>query len=194
MRDTPFGYFLQGAGHDNLEGSTFCGGGGQILRTSLSLAAVTGKPVQLENIRANREKPGLMRQHLACAKSVAEICRGELEGAELNSRALTLKPGRIHGGDYRFVIGSAGNTLLLAQAVLPVLLFADRPSRVVLEGGTYTTQAPVFDFFERAISLPAQNGLGGGGHHGTRRFLSCRRRQSHIVRKARPGLEAAFAR
>ncbi|NLZ63772.1 MAG: RNA 3'-terminal phosphate cyclase [Lentisphaerae bacterium] len=141
-----------------IDGS-FGEGGGQILRTSLSLAAVTGKPVQLENIRANREKPGLMRQHLACAKSVAEICRGELEGAELNSRALTLKPGRIHGGDYRFVIGSAGNTLLLAQAVLPVLLFADRPSRVVLEGGTYTTQAPVFDFFER-VYLPCLRKMG----------------------------------
>jgi len=115
--------------------------------------------MHIKNIRANRKKPGLMRQHLACAKAVAEICRGELEGAELNSQALTLKPGRIHGGDYRFVIGSAGNTLLLAQAVLPVLLFADSPSRVVLQGGTYTMQAPVFDFFER-VYLPCLHKMG----------------------------------
>ncbi|NMA19784.1 MAG: RNA 3'-terminal phosphate cyclase [Lentisphaerae bacterium] len=142
----------------SIDGS-FGEGGGQILRTSLSLAAITGKPMHIKNIRANRKKPGLMRQHLACAKAVAEICRGELEGAELNSQALTLKPGRIHGGDYRFVIGSAGNTLLLAQAVLPVLLFADSPSRVVLQGGTYTMQAPVFDFFER-VYLPCLHKMG----------------------------------
>ena len=141
-----------------IDGS-FGEGGGQILRTSLSLAAITGMDVWFERIRANRPKPGLMRQHLACAKAVAEICGGDLEGAELNSQAMTLKPGRIRGGDYRFVIGSAGNTLLLAQTVLPVLLMADVPSRVVLEGGTYTTKAPVFDFFER-VYLPCLAKMG----------------------------------
>ncbi len=141
-----------------IDGS-FGEGGGQILRTSLSLAAITGTDVHFENIRASRPKPGLMRQHLACAKAVAEICGGELEGGELNSQQLTLKPGKIYGGDYRFVIGSAGNTLLLAQTVIPVLLFADKPSTVVLEGGTYTTKAPVYDFFER-VYLPCLRKMG----------------------------------
>ena len=141
-----------------IDGS-FGEGGGQILRTSLSLAAITGTDVHFENIRACRPKPGLMRQHLACAKAVAEICGGELEGGELNSQQLTLKPGKIYGGDYRFVIGSAGNTLLLAQTVIPVLLFADKPSTVVLEGGTYTTKAPVYDFFER-VYLPCLRKMG----------------------------------
>ncbi|NMA42467.1 MAG: RNA 3'-terminal phosphate cyclase [Oligosphaeraceae bacterium] len=141
-----------------IDGS-FGEGGGQILRTSLSLSAITGQPLHIENIRANRKKPGLMRQHLACVKAVAEICHGELDGAELNSQALTLKPGMIQGGDYRFIIGSAGSTLLLAQAILPVLLFADRPSRVVLEGGTHTMQAPIFDFFER-VYLPCLHKMG----------------------------------
>ena len=141
-----------------IDGS-FGEGGGQILRTSLSLAAITGTAVRFERIRANREKPGLMRQHLACAKAVAEICSGELEGAELNAQELTFRPGRIRGGDYRFVIGSAGNTLLLAQTVLPVLLMADEPSTVVLEGGTYTTHAPVYDFFER-VYLPCLAKMG----------------------------------
>ncbi len=141
-----------------IDGS-FGEGGGQILRTSLSLAAITGTDVHFEHIRAGRPKPGLMRQHLTCANAVAEICGGELEGAELNSQEVTLRPGKIYGGDYRFVIGSAGNTLLLAQTIIPVLLFADKPSNVVLEGGTYTTKAPVYDFFER-VYLPCLRKMG----------------------------------
>lgn len=135
-------------------------GGGQILRTSLSLSAITGTDLHIEHIRANRPKPGLMRQHLACAKAVAEICGGELEGAELNSQELILRPGKIHGGSYRFIIGSAGSTILLSQAVLPVLLFADGPSEVILEGGTYnTTDSPCYDFFER-VFLPCLTTMG----------------------------------
>ena len=134
-------------------------GGGQILRTSLSLAAITGTPVRLERIRARRPKPGLMRQHLTCAEAVAAICGGTLDGGVLRSQELTLKPGRIRGGDYRFAIGSAGSTILLAQTILPVLLFADAPSRVVLEGGTHVDKAPVFEFFDR-VFLPCLRQMG----------------------------------
>ncbi|MBQ7650615.1 MAG: RNA 3'-terminal phosphate cyclase [Victivallales bacterium] len=141
-----------------IDGS-FGEGGGQILRTSLSLAAITGTEVRLENLRANRPKPGLMRQHLACAKAVAEICGGELDGAELRSQTITLKPGMIRGGEYNFAIGSAGSTILLAQTVLPVLLFADAPSTVVIEGGTYNDKAPAYDFFEEAY-LPCLRKMG----------------------------------
>ena len=134
-------------------------GGGQILRTALSLAAITGTPVRFERIRARRPKPGLMRQHLACVKAVAELCGGELSGAELNSQELELKPGAIRGGSYRFVIGSAGSTILLAQTLLPVMLFADSPSVVTLEGGTHADHAPVFEFFAQ-VFLPCLRKLG----------------------------------
>ncbi len=141
-----------------IDGS-FGEGGGQILRTSLSLAAITGTEVRLDNLRANRPKPGLMRQHLACAKAVAEICGGELEGAELKSSRLVFRPNKIRGGEYHFAIGSAGSTILLAQTVLPVLLFADAPSTVAIEGGTYNEKAPAFDFFEEAY-LPCLRKMG----------------------------------
>jgi RNA 3'-terminal phosphate cyclase (ATP) len=39
-------------------------GGGQILRSALGLSMVTGKAFRIEKIRANREKPRLLRQHL----------------------------------------------------------------------------------------------------------------------------------
>ena len=137
-----------------------CGeGGGQILRTSLSLAAITGRPVHFTKIRAKRRKPGLMRQHRICALAAAEITGGTLTGAELNSQEMTFVPGSIRGGEYHFQTGSAGSTMLIAQTVVPILLHAEKPSRVVLEGGTHVPGAPVFEFFDR-VFLPCLRRMG----------------------------------
>ena len=134
-------------------------GGGQILRTSLSLAALNGETVRFSQIRANRRKPGLMRQHLACARAVAEITGGALSGAELNSQNMIFEPGKIRAGSYCFVVGSAGSAILIAQTVLPCLLHADGASRVRIEGGTHAANAPIYDFFER-VCLPCLRRMG----------------------------------
>ena len=60
-------------------------GGGQVLRTSLGLALVTGQPVRLEQIRAGRPRPGLMRQHLTAARAAAEVGGGRLQGDAIGS-------------------------------------------------------------------------------------------------------------
>jgi len=126
-------------------------GGGQILRSALSCAALLGKPMRITNIRLKREKPGLKRQHLTGARAVAEICNGTLAGAELNSTELTLEPGKIRGGEFHFSIGTAGSVALVAQTVLPLLLMADTPSTVIIEGGTHVEAAPTFEFFEEVF-------------------------------------------
>ena len=41
-------------------------GGGQIIRSALTLSMLTGTPIEITNIRAGRAKSGLMRQHLMC--------------------------------------------------------------------------------------------------------------------------------
>ena len=103
-----------------------CGeGGGQILRSSLSLSALTGREMRVTNIRAKRRKPGLMRQHLTCVKAVAEISGGSTCGAEISSQELVFSPGKLRAGDYRFAVGSAGSAVLIAQTVLPLLLHAE---------------------------------------------------------------------
>lgn len=126
-------------------------GGGQILRTSLSLSAVTGKAFAIRNIRARRSKPGLMRQHLTAVRAAAEICGAAVEGAEVGSQVLVFEPGKIKPGDYVFRIGSAGSTSLVLQTVLPPLAFARANSIVVIEGGTHNTGAPPFDFLDRCF-------------------------------------------
>jgi len=126
-------------------------GGGQILRTALSLAMLQGRPLRLRNIRAGRKKPGLMRQHLACVRAAAAISSAVVDGAEIGSTALEFRPCGLRGGDYEFKIGSAGSTLLVLQTVLPALLRTARTSHVVLEGGTHNMMAPSADFMARAF-------------------------------------------
>ena len=126
-------------------------GGGQILRSSLSLAVCTGQPFRIADIRANRDKPGLLRQHLTAVKAAAEICDGALVGAEIGSRELTFEPGRLKGGNYSFAIGTAGSSTLVLQTVLPPLLTAAEPSVVRITGGTHNRGSPPFDFLQRAF-------------------------------------------
>lgn len=134
-------------------------GGGQILRTALSLSICTGTPFRIVNIRAKRKTPGLMRQHLTAVQAAAEICGATLEGERAGSQTLSFTPGPVRGGDYRFSIGTAGSCTLVFQTVLPALLRADAPSRVELHGGTHNPLAPPFHFLERAF-LPVLRRMG----------------------------------
>ncbi|GMU82680.1 MAG: RNA 3'-terminal phosphate cyclase [Planctomycetota bacterium] len=134
-------------------------GGGQILRSSLALSMLTGKPFRAENIRAGRAKPGLMRQHLTAVLAATRVSSAAVEGAEIGSKTLTFQPNQPHGGDYVFQIGTAGSTTLVLQTILLPLLLADRSSRVVLEGGTHNPHAPPFDFLAAAY-LPLINRMG----------------------------------
>lgn len=126
-------------------------GGGQMLRTSLSLSLITGQPFQMENIRAGRKKPGLLRQHLAAVLAAARVGQAEIDGAHLGSQSLSFKPKTVKPGDYRFVIGTAGSGTLVFQTVLPALMLASEPSTLVIEGGTHNTSAPPFDFLDRTF-------------------------------------------
>ena len=141
-----------------IDGS-FGEGGGQILRTSLALSLVSGKPCRIENIRAKRRKPGLLRQHLTAVLAAAEIGQAEVDGATLGSGTVTFAPGEVRPGTYRFDVGTAGSATLVFQTVLPALVLARGPSQLTLAGGTHNPWAPPFDFLEKAF-LPIINRTG----------------------------------
>ena len=141
-----------------IDGS-FGEGGGQILRSSLALSAITGEPVRIENVRANRSKPGLLRQHLTALNAVTEICGGHASGAELGSSEITLRPGTVRPGNYLFSVGSAGSANLVLQTVLPVLLHLGQPSKITVQGGTHNPSSPPFDFLTECF-FPALRKIG----------------------------------
>jgi RNA 3'-terminal phosphate cyclase (ATP) len=128
-------------------------GGGQILRSTLSLAAITGRPVRIENLRAGRKKPGLAAQHLTSVRAAAMLCDAEVEGAELGSQTLQfipLKPAR--AGDYFLDVaqaregGSAGAVMLVLQTLLLPLVLAEGVSTVTLRGATHVDMSPSYDY------------------------------------------------
>jgi RNA 3'-terminal phosphate cyclase (ATP) len=126
-------------------------GGGQILRTSLALSLVTGKPFRIVNIRAGRKKPGLLRQHLTAVQAATQVGDAVSDGAEMGSCELVFRPQAVRAGAYRFAVGTAGSTTLVLQTVLPALMLADGESSVTLEGGTHNPFAPPFDFLARTF-------------------------------------------
>jgi RNA 3'-terminal phosphate cyclase (ATP) len=127
-------------------------GGGQILRTALALSMCTGQPFRIEQIRAKRSKPGLMRQHLMCVNAARQISGAEVSGAAIGSQTLEFAPREVKAGAYRFAIDGAGSTTLVLQTVLPPLLLARAPSTITLIGGTHNPMAPPFQFIERAFA------------------------------------------
>jgi RNA 3'-terminal phosphate cyclase (ATP) len=126
-------------------------GGGQILRTSLALSLVTGQPFRMERIRAKRQKPGLLRQHLTAVEAAKAVGCAEVAGAEMNSQTLEFQPGQVTPGNYRFAVGTAGSATLVLQTFLPALLLASDKSTLTLEGGTHNPLAPPFDFLARSF-------------------------------------------
>ncbi len=134
-------------------------GGGQLVRSSLALALVSGRSVVIENIRARRSKPGLRRQHLTAVRAAVAVGRAACEGAELGSARLEFHPGGVDSGDFHWDVGSAGSTTLVVQTVLPALMLASGPSQLTLEGGTHNPLAPPYEFLGRCY-LPLVERMG----------------------------------
>jgi RNA 3'-terminal phosphate cyclase (ATP) len=124
-------------------------GGGQILRTALSLSAVTGRGFTMTKVRARRARPGLRPQHLAAVHAMTLVTGARVGGAFEGSPDLRFEPGPIRPGEYRFEIATAGAATLVAQTVVVPLATADAPSRIEVTGGTHVPQSPSFDYFAR---------------------------------------------
>ena len=134
-------------------------GGGQILRTSLTLSLCLGQPFRIVHIRARRKNPGLQPQHLVAVKAAAAIGRADVHGAGLGAQEIVFEPHQLTPGDYRFDIGTAGSTSLVLQTLLPALLTAPAPSRLTLLGGTHNPLAPPYEYLDY-VYLPLLRRMG----------------------------------
>jgi RNA 3'-terminal phosphate cyclase (ATP) len=134
-------------------------GGGQMLRYACALSLLTGQAFTIQNIRGGREKPGLMRQHVTAIEAACVIGNAECSGLTVGSSSITFRPGTVTPGSYHFAVGTAGSTALVFQTVMVPLMLADKPSRLVIEGGTHALAAPPFEFIERTL-LPVINRMG----------------------------------
>lgn len=126
-------------------------GGGQILRVSLALSALTGIPVHLRNIRVKRNPPGLRAQHRTAVEAVARLSNAAVKGLELGSTELEFTPGQLRGGRLMLDTGTAGSTTLVLQSLLPAMLFSEGRVEVEVRGGTNNPLAPAVDYVQRVL-------------------------------------------
>lgn len=135
-------------------------GGGQILRTSLALSILTGRPLHMHRIRAGRKKPGLQRQHIVCVQAAAQLCGGYSSKLEVGTSDLEFTPGDTWPEEMRLDIGTAGSTTLVIQTIVEPVLATGRRLRATIIGGTHNPMAPPFEFLER-VFLPHLRKMGG---------------------------------
>lgn len=126
-------------------------GGGQIVRTSLALAALTGNEVLVDNIRAKRPNPGLQAQHVTAINALSAMCKAETVGVVPGSREVTFKPQDRSGGRFDFNVGTAGSIPLILQALMPCAAFASDRVEFMLTGGTDVRWSPTIDYVQLVV-------------------------------------------
>ena len=134
-------------------------GGGQILRTAISLATALGKSVEIYNIRANRPRPGLRPQHLSSMKSIAKISQADTDGLFINSTGITFFPNKIVSKDMKIDIGTAGSIPLLLQSLIQSVSISGKTFNFSVIGGTDVNWSPSADYFRRLV-IPVLKTLG----------------------------------
>jgi RNA 3'-phosphate cyclase len=127
-------------------------GGGQILRTAVSLSALTMKPIRIINIRAGRPNPGLKRQHIAGIEVTGRIVGAKIKGLEVGSDMVEFVPSERHGGTIGYDVGTAGSISLVLQAALPPAVLSPEPVRFRLRGGTDVKWSPPVDYLRNVFA------------------------------------------
>jgi RNA 3'-terminal phosphate cyclase (ATP) len=146
-----------------INGSKYSGSG-TLLRYSVALATLLRSPLHMTHIRVNREKPGLRPQHLQALRACSSLSGGEIQGAEVGSAEIHYQPGNsLKHGDFRWDIGTAGSTTMLAFTLIPVALFAKGPSSFTLTGGLFQDSAPSAFHMQRVL-LPILRRMGAEVH------------------------------
>jgi RNA 3'-terminal phosphate cyclase (ATP) len=133
-------------------------GGGQILRTAVSLSAITGRPVEITDIRAKRENPGLRPSHLAAIKVVADLFRAKVENLKVGAQWVRFKPsGEFASGPQKVDIGTAGSISLTLMTVVPAVSLSGNSLDIEITGGTDVRASPTIDYMRYVVSEAYRN-------------------------------------
>ena len=126
-------------------------GGGQIIRTAITLSCITKRPIIIENIRKNRKVPGLRPQHLTAIKILQKICDADVDGDKIGSTNLKFIPGNVKSCELIEDIGTAGSISLILQVVIPVIAISQKKINLTIKGGTDTLWNPTFDYTQYVL-------------------------------------------
>lgn len=128
-------------------------GGGQILRTAVSLSAITGTPVEVVNIRAKRPNPGLRPQHMTSVKAIADLFHANAENLQVGSDWVRFSPSdRFEGGSVKVDVGTAGSIPMILMAVVPAVSLSNNSLEIEITGGTDVRASPTIDYVRHVVA------------------------------------------
>jgi RNA 3'-terminal phosphate cyclase (ATP) len=140
-----------------LDGSA---GGGQQLRTALSLSLTTGEAFRMTDVRANRPDPGLNHQHRGAVRLAGEIGDAAITGDDIGATEVEFVPERVASDPVESDLQTAGSVTLLFDVVLPLAVALDESLTVTAHGGTDVAWSPTADYLRYAkLPLLAAHGL-----------------------------------
>ncbi|AGN00176.1 RNA 3'-terminal-phosphate cyclase [Salinarchaeum sp. Harcht-Bsk1] len=119
--------------------------GGQLLRSTLALSALTQEAVRIEQVRGARSTPGVRPQHLAAIEALASVTDAVVDGAEVGADVVTFDPDPVSGGQLSIDVGTAGSASLVVDALLPLAAALDEHLAVRVGGGTDVKWSPPLD-------------------------------------------------
>ena len=128
-----------------IDGS-FGEGGGQIVRTAITLSCILHKPVIVKNIRKGRKNPGLKPQHLMALKILEKICSAKLDHVKIGATNLRFVPGEVKSVELREDVGTAGSIALIIQVLIPVVAICKKKLKLTIKGGTNVLWSPTIDY------------------------------------------------
>jgi RNA 3'-terminal phosphate cyclase (ATP) len=126
-------------------------GGGQIIRSAITLSCITNQPIHLENIRKNRKKGGLKAQHLTAIKILQKISNADVIGAEIGSTELKFIPGNVESLELIEDVKTAGSISLILQVLIPVVSILQKKLILIIKGGTDVLWSPSMDYTQYVL-------------------------------------------
>ncbi len=126
-------------------------GGGQIIRSAITLSCITKQPIIIENIRKNRKISGLRQQHITAIKILQKICDADVEGAKIGSTSLKFVPGNVKSCNLIEDVGTAGSISLILQVLIPVVAICQKKLNLTIKGGTDTLWSPTIDYTQYVL-------------------------------------------
>jgi len=128
-----------------IDGS-FGEGGGQIVRTAITLSCIMKQPIIIENIRKNRKNPGLKPQHLTALKILKKICNGDFDQLKIGATSLKFIPNEVQSLNLKENVGTAGSISLIIQVLIPVIAICKKKIKLTIIGGTDVLWSPTIDY------------------------------------------------
>lgn len=121
-------------------------GGGQIVRSAITLSCITNQPIHLENIRKNRKNSGLKPQHLTAIKILQKISNAKVMGDKLGSTELKFIPGEIKNSELIEDVKTAGSIALILQVLIPAVSISKKKLSLIVKGGTDVLWSPTMNY------------------------------------------------